>query len=452
MKSESSGIILVFNSLSMISMKRILTFAMAVAAAATLASCQKDGKDTLTVEFEKTLYTVYDQGEVDVKLIVSKPVEAPAEFQISCSGAAVEGTDFEISAHSIKIEAGENSGVVTVKNLALDDQKQLSLTFSTHSGYTAGTKTVAVIAPDAAEALVYSFNTTRAYAYESIVLTINVVGAISGKEFSSYDDIIVPLSVTGDGAGALNFVPENTKAKSINTAGVYAVIPAGKQSATVRFTVPEGYSDDKEAVITVNTDEATRFLEGDNASVSVAVRGVQTPHKLAGTWKFSKVFYKDEIVSNWLDLELAEDESELPFNNEGFTLTFAIQDDDSVKLIPGGEGDFKNFFREATLTLTAPMNTTKPSTTLGQYTSLDANMFIQADPDGTAYQYDTYYRLSSANRAFSATDEVLGEATVIFNITDQGLVLEFRDYDGDYVDLYGEFDPDFFSFPSLFVK
>ena len=30
--------------------------------------------------------------------------------------------------------------------------------------------------------------------------------------------------------------------------------------------------------------------------------------------------------------------------------------------------------------------------------------------------------------------------------------MEFRDYDGDYVELYGEFDPDVFSIPSLFVK
>lgn len=432
-------------------MKRILTFVMTVAAAVTFASCQKDGKnETPTVEFEKTLYTVYDQGEVDVKLVVSKPVEAPVEFQISCSGAAVEGTDFEISAHSVKIEAGENAGVVTVKNLALGEDKQISLTFSTPSGYKAGTKTVTVIAPDAAEALVYSFNTTRAYAYESIVLTINVIGTVSGKDFSSYDDITIPLKISGE--GALIFVPENAKSKSFLATPFYAVIPAGKQSSTVRFRVPEGYSDDKEAVITVDTDAASRFIEGDNASVAVAVRGVQTPDKLVGTWKFSKVFSKDEIISNWTELGLAEDESEIPISNKDFTLTFTKEADGSVKLTPSGEGDFNNFFREATLTLTAPINTTKPSTTLGQYTSLDANMYVQADPDGDSYQYDTYYKLSSANRAFSATDETLGEATVIFNITDKGLVLEFRDYDGDYVDIYGEFDPDFFSLPSLFVK
>ena len=63
-----------------------------------------------------------------------------------------------------------------------------------------------------------------------------------------------------------------------------------------------------------------------------------------------------------------------------------------------------------------------------------------------------YYKLSSANRAFSAEAESLGEATIIFNLTDKGLVVEFRDYDGDYVELYGGFDPDFFSIPSLFVK
>ena len=78
-------------------------------------------------------------------------------------------------------------------------------------------------------------------------------------------------------------------------------------------------------------------------------------------------------------------------------------------------------------------------------------MFIQNDPDGTGYQFDTYYKLSSANRAFSADVETLGESTVIFNLTDNGLVVEFRDYEDELVEILG-FDPDFSSFPSLFVK
>lgn len=294
----------------------------------------------------------------------------------------------------------------------------------------------------------------RGYALESFVTTIKVTGTVSGTDFKAAEDITIPLSLTGEGASVLQFVEEGADTKSIAAPakGPYAVLKAGQNSATVKFTVPEGYSGDKEALLAVDSDADSRFIEGGaTETVSIAVRGLQTPDKLVGTWKFSKVFSTEELVSNWVEL-FQIDESEVPCKNDGFTLTFTKEDDGSVKLSPAGNGDFANFFREATVTLGAPINQTKPSIVLGKHTSLDCNMFIQADPDGTPYQYDTYYKLSSANRAFSAESESLGEATIIFNLTDKGLVVEFRDYDGDYVDLYGGFDPDFFSIPSLFVK
>lgn len=154
----------------------------------------------------------------------------------------------------------------------------------------------------------------------------------------------------------------------------------------------------------------------------------------------------------WADPDLlGTDESELPIHNEGFTLTFTKEDDGSVKLTPGGTGDFTKFFRTAIVTLGEPINQTKPSIILGKHTTYDCNMFIQNDLDGTGYQFDTYYKLSSANRAFSADVETLGESTIIFNLTDNGLVVEFRDYEDEFVSILG-FDPDFNSFPSLFVK
>lgn len=447
--------------------KKFMTFVTVAVAALSLASCEKEGgKETPVLEFEKILYTVYDKGTVDVVIKSNVAVAEDVTIPVTFSGEAEKGVDYKIVARDDKgneiaaedvvtIEAGKTAGAITVKNISLSEKKQISVSFAVPEGYAAGTKKTAVVAPDSQEALVYSFQMARGYALESFVTTIKVTGTVSGTDFKAAEDITIPLSLTGEGASVLQFVEEGADTRSIAAPakGPYAVLKAGQNSATVKFTVPEGYSGDKEALLAVDSDADSRFIEGGaTETVSIAVRGLQTPDKLVGTWKFSKVFDKATIIELWADPDLlATDESELPIHNEGFTLTFTKEDDGSVKLTPGGTGDFTKFFRTAIVTLGEPVNQTKPSIILGKHTSYDCNMFIQNDPDGTGYQFDTYYKLSSVNRAFSADVETLGESTIIFNLTDNGLVVEFRDYEDEFVEILG-FDPDFNSFPSLFVK
>lgn len=451
--------------------KKFMTFVTVAVAALSLASCEKEGgKETPVLEFEKILYTVYDKGTVDVVIKSNVAVAEDVTIPVTFSGEAEKGVDYKIIARDdegneiaaedvVTIEAGKTAGAITVKNISLSEKKQISVSFAVPEGYAAGTKKTAVVAPDSQEALVYSFQMARGYALESFVTTIKVTGTVSGTDFKAAEDITIPLSLTGEGASVLQFVEEKETEGGASTTsiaapvGPYAVLKAGQNSATVKFTVQKGYSGDKEALLAVDSDADSRFIEGgDNEFVSIAVRGLQTPDKLVGTWKFSKVFDKATIIELWADPDLlATDESELPIHNEGFTLTFTKEDDGSVKLTPGGTGDFTKFFRTAIVTLGEPVNQTKPSIILGKHTSYDCNMFIQNDPDGTGYQFDTYYELSSANRAFSADVETLGESTIIFNLTDNGLVVEFRDYEDEFVEILG-FDPDFNSFPSLFVK
>lgn len=451
--------------------KKFMTFVTVAVAALSLASCEKEGgKETPVLEFEKILYTVYDKGTVDVVIKSNAAVAENVTIPVTFSGEAEKGVDYKIVAKDdegneiaaedvVTIEAGKTAGAITVKNISLSEKKQISVSFAVPEGYAAGTKKTAVVAPDSQEALVYSFQMARGYALESFVTTIKVTGTVSGTDFKAAEDITIPLSLTGEGASVLQFVEEKETEGGASTTsiaapvGPYAVLKAGQTSATVKFTVPEGYSGDKEALLAVDSDADSRFIEGGaTETVSIAVRGLQTPDKLVGTWKFSKVYDKATIIELWADPDLlGTDESELPIHNEGFTLTFTKEDDGSVKLTPGGTGDFTKFFRTAIVTLGEPINQTKPSIILGKHTTYDCNMFIQNDPDGTGYQFDTYYKLSSANRAFSADVETLGESTVIFNLTDNGLVVEFRDYEDELVEILG-FDPDFSSFPSLFVK
>ena len=442
---------------------------MAVAAL-SLASCEKEGgKETPVLEFEKILYTVYDKGTVDVVIKSNVAVAEDVTIPVTFSGEAEKGVDYKIVAKDdegneiaaedvVTIEAGKTAGAITVKNISLSEKKQISVSFAVPEGYTAGTKKTAVVAPDSQEALVYSFQMARGYALESFVTTIKVTGTVSGTDFKAAEDIIIPLSLTGEGASVLQFVEEketeggeteggaDTRSIAAPAKGPYAVLKAGQTSATVKFTVPEGYSGDKEALLAVDSDADSRFIEsGDNEFISIAVRGLQTPDKLVGTWKFSRMYTDDE---DGLEYWYEDDLENCPIHNDGFRLTFSKNDDGVVTVKPEGSGDFNNFFRESAITLTEPINLTANGVLLGSTTAFEGSLFVNK------YHFNTYYKLSKANRAFSAKKEALGEAVIVLCLDDDGLTVEFRDYDkpefGEY--WWDGFDPDMFGFPSLFVK
>lgn len=429
----------------------------AAVAAVSMVSCDNDDSKP-TIEFSKTLYTVYQKGDVDVDVVVSGPAETDLTVPLTFIGNAEKGVDYTASAESVVIKAGESSGSVTITNVSLSEEKQVSLGFTAPEGYRMGTKIVAVIAPSSQEALVYSFDMTKFDALEGCLATVNVVGTLTGKDFKADEDIYVPLAVSGEGASKLSFTVEGTTPTTSTSAkpGVFALIHAGESKGVAKFKVEDGFSGDLKAEISVNEEADSRFIAGDHSKMEVAVKGLQTPDKLVGTWKFSKVFSKDEVDLWFMDSE--DDPDALPTHNEGFTLTFAKESDGTVSLTPGGKGDFLNFFRKATVTLGEPKNLVAKGIVLGAHSTLEGQQFIQADEtNGCAYQSDTYYKLSSANRAFSATKETLGEVTVVFRLSDDGLTLEFRDYDkppfGEtWAEEWTKFDPDMFGFASLFVK
>lgn len=431
--------------------RRILTFVAASVAAMSLVACQDDSKPT--IEFERILYTVYQKGSVDVALTISEPASSALTVPLIFSGNAEKGTDYEVSAESITIAPGETSGTVTVRDKGLNEEKQISLGFTAPVGYNIGTKLVAVVSPDMQEGLVYSFTLDRAYAHESLIATINVTGTVSGKSFKATNDIIVPLSISGEGASHLTFVNSDMQKMHDVMHAPTMVIKAGENSATAKFKVSENFSGDENAILSVNTNEDSRFIPGDKHSVSIAVRGVQTPDKLVGTWKFNKVF--DLVEMNEWFAEYEDDVNALPTHNNGFTLTFSKEADGSISLTPGGTGDFNNFFRKATINIAEPKNPCPKAIILGKHSTFEQNQWYENT--SMPYQFNTYYKLSSANRSFSSTKESLGEAIVVFNLVDEGLIMEFRDYDepgfGEmWWSLDEAFQTEMFSFASLFTK
>ena len=249
-------------------------------------------------------------------MVVSGPAETDITVPLTFIGNAEKGVDYTASAESVVIKAGESSGSVTITNVSLSEEKQVSLGFTVPEGYSMGTKIVAVIAPSSQEALVYSFSMTKFDALEGCLATVNVVGTLTGKDFKADEDIYVPLAVSGEGASKLSFTVEGTTPTTSTSAkpGVFALIHAGESSGVAKFKVEDGFSGDLKAEISVNEAADSRFIAGDDSKMEVAVKGLQTPDKLVGTWKFSKVFSKDEM-DMWF-MEYEDDPEALRFTRQ----------------------------------------------------------------------------------------------------------------------------------------
>ena len=200
----------------------------------------------------------------------------------------------------------------------------------------------------------------------------------------------------------------------------------------------------------MNTTADSRFIPGDNETFTASLYNLKVPE---GTYTFSKVFDDEELSLFFEDME--DDSSLLPLKNEGFTLTFSTDEDGNHIVEPGGTGDFANFFRKSVFVPTTPKNYSNEGTVTGKFTVSECTMFMAE----AGYQAHTniYYELQTANRAFSKTKETLGKAVIVFTVMDEGLVVEFRDYDKppfgeNWADDWSKFDADMFSFASLFVK
>ncbi len=400
-------------------------------------ACSEDGK--ITVEFEKTLYTVHGGGSVDIAVNVSEPAASDISIGLLFSGSA-SADKYAASFDTVTIPAGETTGTVTISDIRISQEEQIVVGIvSCPAGYTPGAKSVTIVTVDAEELLVCSFATTSDNAIGSYRARIDVSGAVSGKDLSLNEDVVIPLSASGAAASYLNFGGEP-----------HALLKAGDKVAIAEFSLNPGFEEGAEVKLSIKEGE-DRILIGNNETITLKLYGAEIPEALLGTWTFDHVFDIEEVEEFFSEME--DDITLLPTHNEGFTLTFEKDDAGIITVTPNDKGDFAKFFRTATVTPTEPINYSSEGTVTGMNTVSEINMFMAMED----YDFHTcsYYRLSEANRAFSSEVETLGEAVVIFTLVEGGLQVEFRDYD---TPPFGEmwwdpdFDPDMFGFASLFVK
>ena len=400
-------------------------------------ACSEDGK--ITVEFEKTLYTVHGGGSVDIAVNVSEPAASDISIGLLFSGSA-SADKYAASFDTVTIPAGETTGTVTISDIRISQEEQIVVGIvSCPSGYTPGAKSVTIVTVDAEELLVCSFATTSDNAIGSYRARIDVSGAVSGKDLSLNEDVVIPLTASGAAASYLNFGGEP-----------HALLKAGDKVAIAEFSLNPGFEEGAEVKLSIKEGE-DRILIGNNETITLKLYGAEIPEALLGTWTFDHVFDIEEVEEFFGEME--DDITLLPTHNEGFTLTFEKDDAGIITVTPNDKGDFAKFFRTATVTPTEPINYSSEGTVTGMNTVSEINMFMAMED----YDFHTcsYYRLSEANRAFSSEVETLGEAVVIFTLVEGGLQVEFRDYDTPpFGEMWWdpEFDPDMFGFASLFVK
>ena len=400
-------------------------------------ACSEDGK--ITVEFEKTLYTVHGGGSVDIAVNVSEPAASDISIGLLFSGSA-SADKYAAGFDTVTIPAGETTGTVTISDIRISQEEQIVVGIvSCPSGYTPGAKSVTIVTVDAEELLVCSFATTSDNAIGSYRARIDVSGAVSGKDLSLNEDVVIPLSASGAAASYLNFGGEP-----------HALLKAGDKVAIAEFSLNPGFEEGAEVKLSIKEGE-DRILIGNNETITLKLYGAEIPEALLGTWTFDHVFDIEEVEEFFSEME--DDITLLPTHNEGFTLTFEKDNAGIITVTPNDKGDFAKFFRTATVTPTEPINYSSEGIVTGMNTVSEINMFMAME------DYDvhtcSYYKLSEANRAFSSEVETLGEAVVIFTLVEGGLQVEFRDYDTPpFGEMWwdSEFDADMFGFASLFVK
>ena len=400
-------------------------------------ACSEDGK--ITVEFEKTLYTVHGGGSVDIAVNVSEPAASDISIGLLFSGSA-SADKYAASFDTVTIPAGETTGTVTISDIRISQEEQIVVGIvSCPSGYTPGAKSVTIVTVDAEELLVCSFATTSDNAIGSYRARIDVSGAVSGKDLSLNEDVVIPLTASGAAASYLNFGGEP-----------HALLKAGDKVAIAEFSLNPGFEEGAEVKLSIKEGE-DRILIGNNETITLKLYGAEIPEALLGTWTFDHVFDIEEVEEFFGEME--DDITLLPTHNEGFTLTFEKDNAGIITVTPNDKGDFAKFFRTATVTPTEPINYSSEGIVTGMNTVSEINMFMAME------DYDvhtcSYYKLSEANRAFSSEVETLGEAVVIFTLVEGGLQVEFRDYDTPpFGEMWwdSEFDADMFGFASLFVK
>lgn len=428
-------------------MKRLIKFAaFAVAAILSAVSCGSDSTRP-TVEFAEKILSITVGGEVEVSAVLDKAAENEIRVPVEFSGSAEKGRSYTVSSEYFSFDKGSKKASITVTDLDMvsDGDSRIVMKLTGNEAVI-GTNFTCVVTLDTDEELIYNFNATKAEVAEVSSFTLSLTGVESGDRFKAPSDMEIPLKIEGDAERFIDYPSSVTVSKGTSSARFE--IRAREASKTDGDDLLAEQPENLHAVMSV---DGGRFIGGDRSEVSLKVlTGQQTAEIFLGAWEFDRIYDLKEM-EEWFEME-GDDPSLLPTANEGFRLYFELDEEtaDVVLATNRDKGGFADFFRNgAVVTLTEPINYSTEAEPAGRYAMKESNMFMAEETDAWVVWH--YYRLSTANRAFSSEKETAGEAVIAMRINDNGcLEMQFRDYDtppfgGNWWDPE-RFDADMFAF------
>ena len=220
-------------------MKRIIS--MLACAAVVICSCQKDPQPELS--FESGNYVMGADEALTVKIVSSKAPAADLTIDFAATGSAAKGSDYELSAESFIMRAGETSAEITItpKN-NLGNSLNINLALTLPAGYIAGDFGSATIALGTKEKVAYSFAKREAKLIGEVEVTLNLIGETSGADFVAGGEYTLPFVIESSAVAGTDYeVKDGAKA---------FVVAKGEKSASITLKSlvenPEGV---KELVI-----------------------------------------------------------------------------------------------------------------------------------------------------------------------------------------------------------
>ena len=426
-------------------MKRILNYFLVIALIA-MTACSDDDSTATKVEFTKAVNVMLADAPLEVTLKLSNSASSDLSIPFTISGSAELDDEYSISSTSFSFSKGSSTSNVTItplNNFSADKEIVLSLG-NLPAGYENGSIFSTVISLESKEYIIYSFSLEKATLLDKYKVTVNLSGQNTGSAFTVTDDMTLPFTFDSKSSAVLgvDFEVEGgvngfTIAKGTNSASV------------ILSSLDSELGDEKTLIMKVDSEKASaRFLQGNNGSIEVAVKGILKLSSLLGKWQFVEVVEIEEIMT-WAE-DMEDDPELIPYKNDGYT--FEITEKDGVySFIPGAtEGDLSAFFRNTTIEYSSPFNTILKSIILSDYCTEEPFMWTMEDIQLT------YFGMNNVNRAFSATDETLGGTTIAMRINEDGnLEIHLRDYDTPpFMENWwnDDFDTDMFGFCYVFER
>ena len=398
-------------------MKRIIS--MLACAAAVICSCQKESLPGLS--FESGTYVMGADEAIVVKVVTTTAPTADLTVDFNLAGSATEGTDYELSAKSFVIKAGETVGEITVTPLNnLASSLKIALTLNLPTGYEAGKFTSTNISLASKEKAAYSFAKSDDELVGEVNVTLNLIGEESETNFVAGGRYEFPFVLDAASTAVLG---TDFEVKDGATAFVFE---KGSNSASITLKTIISTSP---KTIVIKLDEAAiaaaygeRFSAGVKGSTTVVIKREITFDDLVGKWAYAGAPILQSDGTDGIDIStisfVLEDAGEGALNAAGTldiygyptgTASDVIEFnyiDGKPSLSPSGTGSVMSYFKECEVTAIAPE-------TYSWYN------FYPAKPVNGAK-----LSLSAANTLYSAAQENIKPADIIVSLSEDGNTLD----------------------------